>query len=40
MVQDCASNGGTYLLEAIEGGKSSALIAQAVVSPTDSTVVC
>ena len=39
MVQDSASNGGTYLLEAIEGGKSSALIARAVVSPTDSTVI-
>ena len=26
MVQESASNGGTYLLEAIEGGKSSALI--------------
>jgi len=39
ILQDSINDGGTYLLEGIEGGKSSALVARAVVSPTSNSVI-
>ena len=39
VTQDPICDGGTYLLEGVEGGKSSALVARAVVSPINNTVV-
>ena len=36
---DPISDGGTYLLEGLEGVKSLVLVAQAVVSPINNTVV-